>query len=107
MTNPVRIQQIRKATLSALAMSGNYALPIDTLWGFVSDLVKPPLSFGEKGVTEKWLVDGEKPVSLIMKRRDAETQRTDAGKNVSSSILRESSLSGLRVSAFRSNQSPT
>ena len=58
MNNPVRIQQIRKATLSALQMSGAYALPIDTLWSFVGDLVKPPLSFGEKGVTEQWLVDG-------------------------------------------------
>ena len=88
MNNPVRTQQIRKATLSALAMSGNYALPIDTLWGFVGDLVKPPLQFTEKGVTEKWLTDGDY-IRFIPNTLDPGLKQcviTELGKNLLASL---------------------
>ena len=59
MVNHVRVKQIRRAFLQALAMSGHYAMPEETLWSFVDDLVKPPLVFGEKGVTLAFLRDGK------------------------------------------------
>lgn len=57
MNNPVRIRQIRRALLNALAMGGGYAIPEELLWGYVDDLVRPPLSFAEKGVTTAFLKD--------------------------------------------------
>lgn len=59
MINPARLKQVRKSLLSALAMAGNYAVPVETLWGFVNDLVKPPLTFGEKGGILQWAVKCE------------------------------------------------
>ena len=58
MTNPVRVRQIRRHVLEALSMSGNYALEESILFGHVDDLVKPPLSFGERGVTMEFLQKG-------------------------------------------------
>lgn len=58
MNNHVRIRQIRRALLEALSMSGHYALPEETLWSYVDDLVKPPLGFSEKGMTLAFLRDG-------------------------------------------------
>jgi len=51
MTNPLRIRQVRRAFLQCLTYAGGYAVPEDLLWGHVDDLVKPPLSFTEKGMT--------------------------------------------------------
>lgn len=59
MTNPVRLRQIRRALLSALAMGEGYAIPEELLWGFVDDLVRPPLSYTEKGVTTAFLQENK------------------------------------------------
>lgn len=51
MSNPLRIRQIRRAFLQALTYSGGYAVPEEILWSHVDDLIQPPLSYTEKGVT--------------------------------------------------------
>lgn len=58
MNNPVRRKQVRRTVLETLKMAGNYALEESTMWGFVNDLIKPPLTYGEQGVTLKELRDG-------------------------------------------------
>lgn len=57
MINPMRRKQAARAFLEALAMAGGYALEESILWSYVNDLLKPPLSFGEKGVINKFLKD--------------------------------------------------
>jgi hypothetical protein len=58
MINPVRRKQVRRTLLETLKMAGNYALEESTMWGYVNDLIKPPVNFGERGVTLKELRDG-------------------------------------------------
>lgn len=58
MINPVRRKQVRRTVLETLKMSGNYALEESTMWKFVNDLIKPPLTFGEWGVTLQALKEG-------------------------------------------------
>jgi hypothetical protein len=55
--NPVRRKQASRAMLETLAMAGGYALEDSILLSMVDDLVKPPLSFGEKGMVKKLLID--------------------------------------------------
>ena len=55
--NPVRRKQASRAMLETLAMAGGYALEDSILLNMVDDLVKPPLSFSEKGVVKKLLLD--------------------------------------------------
>jgi hypothetical protein len=57
MINPVRRKQIHRALLEALSMAGGYALEESMLFNYVDDLVKPPLSFAEKGCTTAFLKD--------------------------------------------------
>ena len=47
--NPLRRKQIARAMLEALSMAGGYALEESILFSCVDDLVKPPLTFTEKG----------------------------------------------------------
>jgi len=53
--NPNRRKQIARALLETLAMAGGYALEEGALFNFVNDLIKPPMDFGEKGVTTAFL----------------------------------------------------
>jgi len=55
--NPVRRKQIARAILEALSMAGGYALENSILISYANDIVKPPLTFGEEGVTLKLLKD--------------------------------------------------
>jgi hypothetical protein len=55
--NPARVKQIRRAALEALKFAGGYALAEETLMEHVSDLVRPPLTYGEWGVTTAFLKD--------------------------------------------------
>jgi hypothetical protein len=56
--NPLRQKQVAKALLEALNMAGGYALEESRMFSFLDDLVRPPLSFAERGVTTKLLKDG-------------------------------------------------
>lgn len=88
MSNPARTKQIRKAALQTLAQTGGYALPVESLWSFVDDLVKPPLTFGEKGVTEKFLIDGQF-VRLVPDSLDPILKQcviTELGRNLLASL---------------------
>lgn len=40
-------------------MAGHFALPESTLWSYVDDLVKPPLSAAERSETTTFLSGGE------------------------------------------------
>jgi hypothetical protein len=55
--NPVRHRQTARAILEALQMAGGYALENSVLISYTNDVVKPPLTFAEEGVTLKLLSD--------------------------------------------------
>lgn len=54
-SNPARVKQVRRIVLECLKMASPYALPVETLQEHCSDLLRPPLNFGEWGVTEAFL----------------------------------------------------
>jgi len=56
--NPLRRKQVAKALLEALNMAGGYALEESRMFSFIDDLIRPPLSFTEKGATTQMLKDG-------------------------------------------------
>jgi hypothetical protein len=53
--NPARVKQVRRIVLECLKMAAPYALPVETLQEHCSDLLRPPMTFGEWGVTEAFL----------------------------------------------------
>lgn len=56
--NPLRRKQVAKSLLEALNMAGGYALEESRMFSFIDDLIRPPLSFGERGTTLQNLKDG-------------------------------------------------
>ena len=88
MTNPVRRKQARRAMLEALSHAGSYALPEQVMLEFVNDLIKPPLSFGEQGVTLAFLRD-QQFIRLVPDSLDPEMKQwiiTELGKNFLASL---------------------
>ena len=63
-SNPARVKQVRRTVLEALKMASPYALPVETLQEHCSDLLRPPMNFGEWGVTEAFLSKNNFIVSI-------------------------------------------
>lgn len=63
-SNPARVKQVRRTVLEVLKMASPYALVRETLQEHCSDLIRPPINFGEWGVTEAFLTKGNFIVSI-------------------------------------------
>jgi hypothetical protein len=86
--NPARTKQIRRTALAALEMAAPYALPDQTLWSHVSDLVRPPLSDVERQETEEFLM-GRDFIRPVKDEMDPELKQwviTELGKSLLASL---------------------
>ncbi|MDP3851974.1 MAG: hypothetical protein Q8Q59_15840 [Luteolibacter sp.] len=86
--NPMRRKQIIRALLDALAMAGGYALEDSLLFGFVNDLVKPPLENEERTVITKFC-DDEGWIRLVPDSMDPGLKQwviTELGRNTLASL---------------------
>ena len=84
LTNPARRKQVRRVVLEALRHASPYALTREVLESHVNDLIRPPLSFGEWGVTEQFLEAG-KFIAAIRSDIDPDMKLwaiTDLGKTL-------------------------
>lgn len=86
--NPARTKQIRRTALSALDMAAPYALPEETLWSHVSDLVRPPLSDVERKETAEFLT-AKDFIRAVRDDMDPELKQwviTEVGKSLLASL---------------------
>lgn len=82
--NPARRKQVRRVVLEALKHASPYALTREVLESHVNDLIRPPLTFGEWGLTEQFLEAG-KFIAPIKSDIDPDMKQwaiTDLGKTV-------------------------
>lgn len=63
-SNPARRKQVRRVVLEALRHASPYALTREVLESHVNDLIRPPLTFGEWGITEEFLAKGKFIVAI-------------------------------------------
>jgi len=57
-SNPARRKQVRRTVLECLKHASPYALANEVLQEHCNDLIRPPINYGEWGMTEKFLKDG-------------------------------------------------
>jgi hypothetical protein len=86
--NPHRTKQIRRAALEALKPAHPYALPEDTLFNYLDDLVRPPLSAAERSAVLDWLREGKYaiPTAGSLDPDTAEWVITELGKSLLASL---------------------
>jgi hypothetical protein len=88
MTNPARTKLAKKATLEALAMAGNYALPEESLWSYVNSMLKPPAK-AEEGAAILEDLKKQEWIRAVEDTLDPEMKQwviTELGKNVLASL---------------------
>lgn len=88
MINPARRLSIRRTFLRILKSAGNWAVEEETLWSHVDDLVKPPTTLGERGVTLQFLRDGGfiRAAEATLDPDMKEWLLTELGKNLLASL---------------------
>lgn len=88
MIDVMRRKHIRRCFLQTLKTAGDYALEETTLWQHVDDLVKPPTTYGERGVIIKFFKDGDY-IRAVADSLDPEIVQwviTERGKNLLASL---------------------